>query len=101
MSSQLIRNESSSQTPQSTVSQTEPMPVPEEPRGNPVARVSDSEGENRYHNFHREWVARTYASQAVSLPPQQFFQDPTYPTYLRNIGITVHGMYIKKKIIKF
>lgn len=101
MPSESIRNESPAQTPQPPVPQTEAVPVLEEQRWNPVAQMSDSEERNRYHHFHCEWAVRTYGVQAVSLPPQHFFQDPTYPPYLRNIGMTVLGMYINRIIIKF
>ena len=94
MSSESSRNESSSQTPQPPVLQNRPLPVSEQQRWNPVARMTDLEEQNHYHQLHQDWVGRTYSVQAVSLPPQHFFQDPAYPPYLRNIGITVLGMYI-------
>jgi len=105
MSSESIRNESASEPPQAPVSQTGPPQLPGEQAWAPVTETplseSDLEERNRYHHFHREWVVRTYGVQAVSLPPQEFFQDPTYPPYLRNIGISLLGMYIQKLIINF
>lgn len=97
MSSELRQNESSSQTPPVRENQSGPQHQSEPMRGDrpQILPLSDSEERNRYHHFHREWVARTYGVQAINLPPQHFFQDPTYPPYLRNVGMSVLGMYIE------
>ena len=94
-SSQRI-SKSTSQNSQSHDNQTEPQAASEEVGWSPepIPQFSDLEERNRYHHFHREWVVRTYGGQATNLPPQHFFQDPTYPPYLRNAGMTVLGMYI-------
>jgi len=104
MSSESMQNQPPSQTSGFAVSQPVSQPSLDQQRWNPqtIGQLTDPEEQNRYHHFYREWVARTYGVEVVSLPPQQFFQDPTYPPYLRNIGITILGMYINlKKIIKF
>lgn len=89
-------SESSSQNSQSHDHQAEHQAASEEVGWNPqqIPQFSDLEERNRYHYFHREWVVRTYGSQATNLPPQHFFQDPTSLPYLRNAGMTVLGMYI-------
>ncbi|PUU84216.1 hypothetical protein B9Z19DRAFT_1060326 [Tuber borchii] len=84
-------NESSTQNSQQQENQTAPLAASEQVGWNPdpLPQLADSEEQNRFHHFHREWVARTYGVQATSLPPQHFFQDPTYPSYLRNTGLTL------------
>ncbi|KAG0136902.1 hypothetical protein HOY82DRAFT_535986 [Tuber indicum] len=93
MSEESITNESSSQVPQSPVTQRRPLSLlPQEQQGwnpQPIPQLSDLEELNRYHNFHREWVAQNYGIEAISLPPQHFLVDPTYPPYLRSIGMTI------------
>ncbi|PUU79272.1 hypothetical protein B9Z19DRAFT_1064390 [Tuber borchii] len=91
MSSESRINESSTQNSQLQENQTAPLAASEQVGWNPdpIPQVADSEEQNRFHHFHREWVARTYGVQAISLPPQHFFQDPTYPSYLRNTGLTL------------
>ena len=104
MSSKSMPNQPASQASEPAVPQTAPLVSPEQPRWNPepVGQMADSEEWNRYHHFHWEWMARTYSAEAVHLPPQHFFQDPTYPSYLLNLGTTILGMYINLKyIIKF
>jgi len=104
MSSESMQNQPPSQTCGFTVPQPVSQPSVDQQWWNPQTRgqLTDPEEQSRYHLFHREWVARTYGVEAVSLPPQEFFQDSTYPPYLWNIGITILGMYINlKKIIKF
>ncbi|PWW80842.1 hypothetical protein C7212DRAFT_340965 [Tuber magnatum] len=97
MSSESTRNQSTSQIPRFPAPLTGPLPIPEQARWNPqpAGQLSDAEEGNRYHHFHHEWVARAYALPALSLPPQHFFQDPMYPPYLRNIGITILVTYMQ------
>ena len=104
MSSESMVNQPASEALEPSVPQTAPLVSPEQPRWNPkpAGQMPDPEEWNRYHHFHQKWVAKTYGVKAVCLPPQHFFQDPTYPLYLRNLGTTILGMYINLKyIIKF
>ena len=69
MSSELSRNESSSQTPQPPVLQNRSLPMSEQQRWNLAARMTNMEEQNYYLQLYQEWVVRIYGVQAVSLPP--------------------------------
>jgi len=52
----------------------------------------DMGNRDHYKHLHQEWVVNTYGIEKVNLPEQHFFNDPRYPSYLREIGHSFYGM---------
>lgn len=73
---------------------TESHQVPEHISWNPRSAAGpirqEVENRNNYHHHHSQWVIQTYGVQEPAFPPQRFFNNPSYPSYLLEIGQTFY-----------